>query len=395
MAIQTRKEEQLTSILKVCATKLAMYGRAITEPGFLFVYPNSENKDKIMPFRATDLPEDASERTEWARKFERTGSANNVKRKGPKKSVRTPENIDRVRSSVEHSPKRSTRKKAEAVRICIPNRLHFAETLHENEIDIHNLWMSDEAHFHLSDYTNKQNCRYWSLENPLVLHVQPLHSLKVMMKMGMLLRYTDMINQFLSQHLNRLPRNNQTWFQQDSAISHTTRASLNSLQSLFPRHIISRRGDIEWLPMSSDFTVWDYCFWGYLKQKLSEDEDSYHEQIGSIEDNIEIENDQNCNEVENNNNVDIEGEVEEEICEKRKNLRLMELKELSLGIPLKPDKIKSNSNLLTSHFSSDWNKGVFLLYSTTLFERQTSFCDTVEALKRAENQEDIEEQAEK
>ncbi|KAF2891315.1 hypothetical protein ILUMI_14858 [Ignelater luminosus] len=54
---------------------------------------------------------------EWVRKFEQTGSANNVKHKGPKKSVRTPENIDRVRASVEPSPKRSIRKRAQALRI--------------------------------------------------------------------------------------------------------------------------------------------------------------------------------------------------------------------------------------------------------------------------------------
>jgi hypothetical protein len=35
---------------------------------------------------------------------------------------------------------------------------------------IHNLWMSDEAHFHLHDFVNKQNFHYWSEENPCQLH---------------------------------------------------------------------------------------------------------------------------------------------------------------------------------------------------------------------------------
>jgi hypothetical protein len=30
---------------------------------------------------------------------------------------------------------------------------------------IHNLWMSDEAHFHPDGFVNKQNFRYWSEEN--------------------------------------------------------------------------------------------------------------------------------------------------------------------------------------------------------------------------------------
>ncbi|KAF2896141.1 hypothetical protein ILUMI_10035 [Ignelater luminosus] len=146
---------------------------------------------------------------EWVHKSEQTDSANN----GPKKSVRTPENIDRVRASAERSPKRSTRKRAQALRICPPQTTIIQpEDENENAVTVNSV------------------------------------------------RYTDMINQFLSQHPNRFPQNNQTWFQQDGAISHTR---------LFPRHIIPRRGgDIEWPSRSPDLTACDYFFWVYLKQKV-------------------------------------------------------------------------------------------------------------------------------
>jgi len=36
--------------------------------------------------------------------------------------------------------------------------------------------MSDEAHFHLNGFVNKQNCRFWAAENPRELHQRPLHS---------------------------------------------------------------------------------------------------------------------------------------------------------------------------------------------------------------------------
>ena len=39
--------------------------------------------------------------------------------------------------------------------------------------------MSDEAHFHLSGFVNKQNFPYWSATNSTELHERPLHSSKV------------------------------------------------------------------------------------------------------------------------------------------------------------------------------------------------------------------------
>ena len=39
--------------------------------------------------------------------------------------------------------------------------------------------MSDEAHFHLNGYVNKQNYLFWSKENPRIIYESPLHSKKV------------------------------------------------------------------------------------------------------------------------------------------------------------------------------------------------------------------------
>lgn len=41
------------------------------------------------------------------------------------------------------------------------------------------LFISDEAHFHLDGFVNKQNCPYYDSENPQNLHERPLHSPKV------------------------------------------------------------------------------------------------------------------------------------------------------------------------------------------------------------------------
>lgn len=38
------------------------------------------------------------------------------------------------------------------------------------------LWMSDEAHFHLTGYVNKQSYCYWTDTNPNEVHERPLHA---------------------------------------------------------------------------------------------------------------------------------------------------------------------------------------------------------------------------
>jgi hypothetical protein len=43
------------------------------------------------------------------------------------------------------------------------------------------------------------------------------------------------------------------WFQQDGATTHKSRRSLGILREMFPGHVVSLRGDIEWPPRSSDF----------------------------------------------------------------------------------------------------------------------------------------------
>jgi hypothetical protein len=105
------------------------------------------------------------------------------------------------------------------------------------------LLMSDEAHFHLSGYVNKQNFRYWAPHNPHGLHQHPLHNLKVMVYCMMSSsghyfleddvecamtfnteQYKIMLENFLANELHHcdLP----VWFQQDEATAHIARISM-------------------------------------------------------------------------------------------------------------------------------------------------------------------------
>ena len=40
------------------------------------------------------------------------------------------------------------------------------------------IFFSDEAHFALVGYVNKQNCRIWGSENPQIIEERPLHKKK-------------------------------------------------------------------------------------------------------------------------------------------------------------------------------------------------------------------------
>ena len=53
---------------------------------------------------------------------------------------------------------------ATAARVTFCNQI--LAQLESKEIDLQKIWFTDEAHFNLEGYVNKQNMRYWGQENP-------------------------------------------------------------------------------------------------------------------------------------------------------------------------------------------------------------------------------------
>jgi hypothetical protein len=102
--------------------------------------------------------------------------------------------------------------------------------------------------FHISGYVNKQNCRYWTPENPRQLHERPLHSQKVTVWCAVSTRgvigpyfsedergnettvtserYVKTLETFVVEQLQNFPDLHNPWFQQDEATAHTARASM-------------------------------------------------------------------------------------------------------------------------------------------------------------------------
>ncbi|GFV55531.1 putative DD41D transposase [Trichonephila clavipes] len=100
---------------------------------------------------------------------------------------------------------------------------------------------SDETHFWLNGYVNKQNCRIWSGSNPQVYVETPLHPEKLTVWCA--LWAGGIITNFLIPELNNHDVQ-ELWFQQDSATCHTARATINLLKYTFGDRLIPRFGPV-------------------------------------------------------------------------------------------------------------------------------------------------------
>ncbi|GFU23566.1 uncharacterized protein TNCV_1343531 [Trichonephila clavipes] len=136
----------------------------------------------------------------------------------------------------------------------------------QNEItvvpDFHKrILFSDEAHFWLNGYVNKQNCCIWSEANPQVYVETPLHPEKLtvwyaLWAGGIFFKndeghnvtvngdcYRAMITNFFIPELNNHDVQ-ELWFQQDGATCHTARTTIDLLKDTVGDRLISRFGPV-------------------------------------------------------------------------------------------------------------------------------------------------------
>lgn len=176
-------------------------------------------------------------------------------------------------------------------------RMDFCERLmnklNRNEIALGTILFSDESTFTLNGEVNRQNCRYWSAENPNWMretHTQ--YPQKVNVWAGIIgdhiigpifidgnltaEKYLNMLrNEVIPALANLYPNaidpslpNGNVWFQQDGATPHYALMVRTYLDEIFPNKWIGRRGTIEWPARSPDLTPLDFYLWGYLKNKV-------------------------------------------------------------------------------------------------------------------------------
>jgi hypothetical protein len=174
---------------------------------------------------------------------------------------------------------------------------------------------SDEAHFYLTSYLNKQNIRYWSNNKPMQIHEKPLHSEEVCCfhilsdralflwgnhwghyhEFWALLHYAANIFGYGSVK-DKAKRVRNIWSQQDGPVTHTARQSLTFPRGMFPGCLISWFGNIPCPPGSLSLTDTNFFLWGYFKLKVyatcphstQELKDCITEGIGTINNYAEI-----------------------------------------------------------------------------------------------------------
>jgi len=183
----------------------------------------------------------------------------------------------------------------------------ICELIDRKILDPMKLISSDEAHFHLCGYINKQNDRRWASERPSSVEQRPLHPQYTTVwaaissdgvedfqfirnkKVNSSL-YTEILEVFISR-LTRKGKTRTHWFQQDGARAHTTKENLEKLRQSFEGRIISRRfpqlfpGEgVEWPPNSPDLSPMDFFVWGRVKdlvfKRKPRDLDDLEEKIG-------------------------------------------------------------------------------------------------------------------
>lgn len=261
-------------------------------------------------------------------KFKRTGSVLDdvAGHSGRKPTETTEENIQKVAEIFKRSPRKSIRKAAQeagmkrssvhrilkrdlnlfaykiqthqplseaskAKRIDFANNVSdMAENL---EIDVGDIWFTDEAHFYLDGFVNKQNWRFWGSTNPHITESRSLHPKRTtawaaISSKGIIgpffieetvtsARYKNILQNFFIPALQGMMESTDlesAWFQQDGARPHRTDEVFEVISEYFGNRVMAldykefNEEGIDWPPYSPDLNPCDFFLWGYLKDRV-------------------------------------------------------------------------------------------------------------------------------
>lgn len=176
------------------------------------------------------------------------------------------------------------------------SRLHYANWLlqivDENPQFLRNVIWTDEANFSRDAQVNLHNAHYWSATNPHWLG-RTRHQYKWSLNVwcgicdGALigpvfldgtLTAVRYLNEILLGPVEEfcanvpLARLGKLWFQHDGAPAHSSSQARAYLDKAFPSQWIGRYGPVSWPARSPDLTSLDFFLWGYLKDRVYDQE---------------------------------------------------------------------------------------------------------------------------
>lgn len=270
-------------------------------------------------FRVGGIPLSFSTVQKTVRRFENTGTISDLPRSGRPMSAGNEEKSLDVVLTFTEDPHSSVRRAAQVHEISKssihnilkrekfhPFKVTLIHKLNEDDFDRRvefcddmmarivqnpnfpsNIVFSDEATFQLDSSVNRQNCRYWAVENPhWAREAKSQYPQKLNVWAGILNnriigpffidgnlnaeKYETMLRNQIVPAIREIAGEdfNNTWYQQDGAAAHYARNVRTYLDTVFINRWIGRRGAIEWPARSPDLTPLDYFYWGYLKDRV-------------------------------------------------------------------------------------------------------------------------------
>jgi transposase len=250
------------------------------------------------------------------RKFDETGSVQDLSRSGRPRSVSTEENKQRVLAAFEENPGTSAKRaslelnlsrtsllrmmKELGLKLYRPRLLHdlneddpdrrceFAEIFLNMVADDYSfldriIW-TDEATFKLNGCVNRHNCVYYAVDNPHIVVTQEMNAPGVTVWTGIwsggiigpfFFRETVTAHSYLEKlrreivpSITRKMDSTEIFYMQDGAPPHYAQSVRQFLDETFPGRWIGRRGPIEWPARSPDLTPTDFFLWGVIKDRV-------------------------------------------------------------------------------------------------------------------------------
>ena len=182
-------------------------------------------------------------------------------------------------------------------------RMEFCSWILDNDIASNRIIFTDEKWFYRILPFNRQNVRYWSIENPHVYDASVKQGAEKVMAWAGIVNgrvlpivwfpnnvsvnsenYLKLLQDVMWPSVEEEADSEGYYYQQDGAPPHCARTCLDFLSEKFPDRVISRRTETPWPACSPDLSPLDFWFWGDMEDKIRQKNPQSLQEIKDIVD---------------------------------------------------------------------------------------------------------------